>query len=193
MMLAHNLIVAWIAVFALSGNPLGYEPPLQSSNQQAKSSKSSPQESSEASTALPASHKPVSGKKRKMLSTSDCTLSAGTSGPNGSTKPSKPCPPVKVVVRNGGASEHTLHLSGGVNDAATDSHRGQTTDQLLQSTGRNLQQLAKRHLAPAEKEMVDQILRYSEQSRSATAAGDLELGHNFALKAHLLSDELVSH
>ena len=103
------------------------------------------------------------------------------------------CKPVKVIVRNGGTSERALRLSGGASDDTQDPHGKQSTDQLLQSTGRNLQLLSSRQLAPAEKEMVDQILRYTEQSRAASSAGDLELGHNFALKAHLLSDELVNH
>ena len=126
--------------------------------------------------------------KKRKLASPPCVVRADPEAPIGVTKD---CPPAKVVVRNGGASEHAIRLSG-ANDPQ-DSHRGQTTDMLLQSTGRNLQQLSKRQLDPAEKEMVAQVLRYTEQSRSATAAGDLELGHNFALKAHLLSDELVNH
>jgi hypothetical protein len=39
--------------------------------------------------------------------------------------------------------------------------------------------------------MVSQIKQFMEQSKAAVAAGDLERGHNLALKAHLLSDELV--
>ena len=134
-------------------------------------------------------------KKRKPVSSPDCQLSTepgARSVRNGGESASKDCPPVKVVVRNGGTSEPAIHLSGAGNDEQ-DTHRRQNTEQLLNSTGHNLQQLASRQLAPAEKDMVDQILHYSEQSRTATAAGDLELGHNFALKAHLLSDELLNH
>ena len=70
------------------------------------------------------------------------------------------------------------------------SHRRQTTAQLLDSTDANLRGL-NRTLTADEKAMVAQIKDYEEQSRAATAQNDLVRAHNLALKAHLLSDELV--
>jgi hypothetical protein len=39
--------------------------------------------------------------------------------------------------------------------------------------------------------MVNQIQQFIEQSKAAVATGDVERGHNLALKAHLLSAELM--
>jgi uncharacterized FlaG/YvyC family protein len=66
-----------------------------------------------------------------------------------------------------------------------------STDQLTVATEENLRKIAGRQLNPSQQEMVSQIKQFMEQSKTAVAAGDLERGHNLALKAHLLSDELV--
>ncbi len=187
MLLARNSIVTWVIAGCIAfGYPILSNSSTQTPAQQGATAQNPPAAPS-VPAAAPAKPKPAAKKKKKAASTSTCVPSTGSD-----EEPAKDCPPVKVVVRNGGTSEHALRLSG-ASDDARDPHGKQSTDQLLQSTGRNLQQLATRQLAPAEKEMVEQILHYTEQSRSATAAGDVELGHNFALKAHLLSDELLSH
>ena len=112
---------------------------------------------------------------------------AGSSNP--AAAPSKPCPPPKVVVRNGGAEEPTVQLKGGT--AEEESHQRSTTDQLATATEANLKKIEGRQLNPSQQDMVSQIKQFMEQSKAAVAAGDSERGHNLALKAHLLSDELV--
>jgi hypothetical protein len=93
-------------------------------------------------------------------------------------------------VRNGGSDEPTVQLTGGTT-AEQASHQRSTTDQLTTATEENLKKIAGRQLNPSQQEMVSQIKQFMEQSKAAVAAGDLERGHNLALKAHLLSDELV--
>ena len=66
----------------------------------------------------------------------------------------------------------------------------QTTEQLLQSAQTNLNSI-NRPLSPEEQAMVAQIKDYMAQSRKATADSDSVRAHNLALKARLLSDELV--
>ncbi len=70
-------------------------------------------------------------------------------------------------------------------------HARGTTDQLLQATEGNLRRL-NRSLNPAEQKMVDEIKNYMQRARSAQTDGDLNLAHNYALKAHQLSDALVA-
>jgi hypothetical protein len=193
MFLTHNSTIGWIFAACIAiGLPTRSDTYIQNPLQQSSppSTAAAPSRADGATTAIPQTHKTLPRKKKKTVQNPNCVTT--NTAPDAPPEAAKDCPPVKVVVRNGGTSERALHLSG-ANDDAHDPHRGQSTDQLLQSTGRNLQQLSSRQLAPAEKEMVDQILRYSEQSRAAVAAGDVELGHNFALKAHLLSDELLTH
>ena len=100
-----------------------------------------------------------------------------------------PCAPPKKVVRNGGSKEPSIQLVEGTT-AEQASHQ-RSTDQLATATEENLKKIAGRQLTPSQKEMVSQIKQFMEQSKTAVAAGDLERGHNLALKAHLLSDELV--
>jgi uncharacterized protein YaiL (DUF2058 family) len=100
-----------------------------------------------------------------------------------------PCPPPRKVVRNGGSDEPTVQLTGGT--TARQAAQQYSTDQLTSATEENLKQIAGRQLTPSQQEMVSQIKQFMEQARTAIAAGDLERGHNLALKAQLLSDELV--
>jgi len=71
------------------------------------------------------------------------------------------------------------------------SQQRSTTEQLTAATEENLKKIAGRPLSPSQQEMVDQIKQFMGQSKEAVAAGDLERGHNLAVKARLLSDELV--
>ncbi|MFZ0758716.1 MAG: hypothetical protein WAM69_02100 [Candidatus Sulfotelmatobacter sp.] len=103
---------------------------------------------------------------------------------------SNPCPPPKVVVRNGGSDEPTVQLTGGTTAAQALRERS-TTEQLAAATEENLKKIADRQLNPSQQEMVSQIKQFMEQSKTAVAAGELQRGHNLAVKAHLLSDELL--
>ena len=100
-----------------------------------------------------------------------------------------PCQPPKKVVRNGGSDEPSIQLVGGA--TAEQAVHQRSTDQLTTATNENLKRIAGRQLKPSQQEMVNQIKQFMDQSKTAIAAGDVERGHNLALKAHLLSDELV--
>jgi hypothetical protein len=101
----------------------------------------------------------------------------------------KPCSPPKKVVRNGGSNEPTVQLRGGTTGEQAVHQR--STGQLTAATEENLKKIAGRQLNPSQQEMMSQIKQFMKQSKTAVATGDLERGHNLALKAHLLSDELV--
>lgn len=66
-----------------------------------------------------------------------------------------------------------------------------TTEQLAAAADENLKKIAGRELSPSQQEMVNQVKQFMEQSKEAITEGDLERGHNLAVKARLLSDELV--
>jgi hypothetical protein len=100
--------------------------------------------------------------------------------------------PRKIVVRDGGVPEPTGQLTPGMSrDQASRSR--QTISQLLASTEENLKRTSGRSLNPNEKATVDQIRSFVTQANAALKAGDLQRGHNLAMKAHLLSDDLVRH
>jgi len=94
------------------------------------------------------------------------------------------------VIRNGGSDEPTVQLTGGATAQQASIERS-TTDQLNAASEENLKKLTGRQLTPTQQDMVTQIQEFMEQSKKAVAEGDLDRGHNLALKAHVLSDELV--
>ncbi|MGA9543227.1 MAG: hypothetical protein WBQ85_06650 [Candidatus Sulfotelmatobacter sp.] len=101
----------------------------------------------------------------------------------------KPCPPPKKVVRNGGSSEPKVQLTG--DTPAEQASDKSSTNQLRAATEENLKKATGLQLNSSRREMVNQIREFMAQSKAAAAAGDLEGAHNLALKAHLLSIELV--
>jgi hypothetical protein len=178
-------------------------PPAQSANTPATSS-GQPQNPS--SPAKPSTKAPA---HRKKTSTPDCTNSPAPLNQTGSTNAgaadahsarnppaksgaaaAKPCPPPKVVVKDGGSSEPTIELTRDTPEQQASQQRF-TTEQLTAATQENLKKIEGRQLNASQQEMVTQIKEFMAQAQSAVTDGDLERGHNLAMKARLLSDELV--
>ncbi|MGI9103995.1 MAG: hypothetical protein ACR2IF_16260 [Terriglobales bacterium] len=112
------------------------------------------------------------------------------------TPPPAPSPapatekPARTVVPEGGAQpSQNVQLSASLpHDAAI--HQKLSTAQLLETTEYNLKSIS-RALNGDEQAMVQHIRSYMQQSRDASKDGDSERAYNLAMKAHLLSDELV--
>ncbi|HEY6180854.1 MAG TPA: hypothetical protein VIW67_01345 [Terriglobales bacterium] len=109
-------------------------------------------------------------------------------------KPAKKRSPPKedpiVVIRNGG----TLDSQGQISYSATDQQtleKRKNTDVLLNATTTDLKQLSGKQLNPTQQDMVKQIHNYMARSKDATKNGDIQGANNLAMKAHLLSQELV--
>ncbi len=83
-----------------------------------------------------------------------------------------------------------MQLTGG-SVAAKNSPQRVNTERLLASTEDELKTTARHPLDSSQQETVKQIHQYQAQSKTALQAGDLELAHNLAVKAHLLADQLV--
>jgi outer membrane biosynthesis protein TonB len=99
--------------------------------------------------------------------------------------------PPKTVVTDGGTQPATPQLSASMpHDQAI--HQKLNTNQLLEAADYNLKSVT-RTLNADEQAMVQHIRSYMQQSRDATKDGDTERAYNLALKAHLLSDELIKH
>jgi hypothetical protein len=73
---------------------------------------------------------------------------------------------------------------------ANSAHDQAATDQLLRTAESNLNGI-KRQLNKDEEAMLAQIREFINQSRKATTENDPERAHNLAVKARVLSDELV--
>jgi hypothetical protein len=98
----------------------------------------------------------------------------------------------KRVVREGGATESSTVIAPSMSQEQA-SHQRRNTAQLLSSTDANLQRLSGRQLNSNQSATIDQIHVFMQQAKAAVDAGDLQRGHNLAMKAHLLSDDLVRH
>ncbi len=103
----------------------------------------------------------------------------------------KPCPPSKVVVRQGGISEQSIQLAGGTGANDT-SQKRDAANRMLAATEENLKTMSTRPLNSAQQDSASQIRQFVKQSKSAIAAGDLERAQTLAWKAKLLSEDLVN-
>jgi hypothetical protein len=132
---------------------------------------------------------PGSGDPANAANEGSTTKTVGDSTPPAATA-TKPCPPAIVVIKNGGSNEPTVQLKGDATAEQASKERS-TTGQLTAAAEENLKKIAGHQLSSSQQDTVNQIKDFLEQSRKALAAGDLERGHNLAMKARLLSDELV--
>ena len=100
--------------------------------------------------------------------------------------------PTKTVVRNGSAADPTVDLSPGLSPQQA-SRQMESTNQLLAASDANLKKISGRDLNANQQDTVKQIKNYMEQSRTAATGGDVQRAYNLAVKANLLSAELVGH
>lgn len=87
-------------------------------------------------------------------------------------------------------SEPLIHLSGGpVGDQAA--QQRDTAKQMLEATQLNLKKITARTLTANQQDMVKQVNQFMEQSKAASATGDIDRARTLAWKAQLLSEELT--
>jgi hypothetical protein len=163
--------------------------PAQASSGQASSGQASPNQASPDQASADKPRPTPKPHHRQKTNTANCPTA--TPAPNSAENPapSNPCPPPKKVVPHGGLNDPAVHVTGGTT-AEQASHQ-RSTEQLKLATEENLKKIEGRQLSPAQQEMKNQIKQFMEQSKAAADAGDLDRAHNLALKAHLLSEELV--
>jgi len=63
---------------------------------------------------------------------------------------------------------------------------------MLEAAELNLKQMEAARLTASQQDMEKQIRQFMDQSKAATAAGDLDRARMLAWKAQLLSEELVN-
>ncbi len=182
----------------------GTNPPSQNPSPSTPSSTAAPAKSSAGQTRPPIA-KRSHHKKRVLPPNCDSAQTAtGHTAPGtaptptdsaapGTTPPpaaSNPCPPSKVIVRQGGTSEPSIQLAGGAGGNQA-SQQKDTANQMLDTTQANLKKVDERQLNSDQQDMVKQIHQFMDQSKAAVDAGDLERARTLAWKAQLLSEELV--
>lgn len=101
-----------------------------------------------------------------------------------------PCPPPKVIVRQGGTSQPSVQVAGGAPGSQT-SQKKNTANEMLDVAEGNLKKIAGRQLSSEQQEMVSQIHQFMDQSKASVVDGDVDRARTLAWKAQLLSEELV--
>jgi hypothetical protein len=99
--------------------------------------------------------------------------------------------PTKTVIRNGSEADPTVDLSP--TPSPQEASRLNTYNQLLATTDTNLEKISGRQLSASQQDTVKQIKSYMEQAKEAAKDTDLQRAYNLAVKANLLSAELVEH
>jgi len=100
--------------------------------------------------------------------------------------------PRKVVVPEGGAREPPAQIAPGLAPEEVARER-RDTEQWLASADGQLKMLSGRTLGAQQEETVGQVRNYMVGARSALKEGDMRRANTLALKAHLLSEDLVKH
>jgi|GEM_PF-1312884 hypothetical protein len=118
---------------------------------------------------------------------------ASTSAEKSGTEVAKNTPN-KIVVPADKSTPPQSSAGGQISPGATPADTGSqaSTEQLLQSAENNLTSI-KRQLTKDEEIMQAQIREFIKQSHTAITENDLARAHILAVKARLLSDELVKH
>jgi len=98
--------------------------------------------------------------------------------------------PSRVVVPNGSTPEPSVQLAPTVPKQQA-SNQLQNTTHLLDNTEANLRKISVRQLSVSQQETIRQIRKYMEQAKTAANAGDVQRANNLAVKAQLLSQELL--
>jgi hypothetical protein len=175
--------------------------PGQSSTQDA-TGKSKPANTSKSTppSAQPAK-KPHKGKKNPSV---NCDSSAGRSATSQGSRPNNgdaagktsasaavsPCPPKKVIVRQGSTSDPSIEVVGGAEGRQASDERN-TSIQMLETTEANLKKMEGTQLDSNQQDMVKQVREFMDQSKAASSAGDLDQARTLAWKAQMLSEELL--
>lgn len=142
--------------------------------------------------AAPPAEKPKTPAPKKRASSASKAKTAAAKKRHKHVASQPPAGPPKVVVKNGSTADPSVKISPSLSQQQASSQR-QASGRLLANTDANLKKVSGHPLTASQQDMVKQIQQYMEQAKTAGDAGDLEREHNLALKANLLSAELVKH
>ncbi|HEY2389874.1 MAG TPA: hypothetical protein VGK22_01765 [Candidatus Angelobacter sp.] len=143
----------------------------------------------ETQTTTDTKSKPKSTKHTKRQVARKPAPSAASNEKSGTEVAKNTAPKTTVIL----AEKNDIPTAGQISPVPTPAdatHSQASTEQLLQSAEGNLNSI-KRQLSKEEEAMRTQIREFIIQSHKATTENDLARAHNLAVKARLLSDELV--
>jgi hypothetical protein len=98
--------------------------------------------------------------------------------------------PQNVVVQNGSTSDPATQFSTSLSPEQASREKHDTAG-LLAKADANLQGLSGHQLNASQQDTSAQVRSYIQQAKAAEDSGDLQGAHNLAVKAALLSNELL--
>jgi hypothetical protein len=145
-----------------------------------------------------AAKKPRKGLRKSSVNCEGAATTKGSKPNNATDAASKtsastavsPCPPKKVIVRQGSTAETSIEVVGGAEGRQASDERN-TALQMLETTEANLKKMEGMQLNSSQQDMVNQVREFMDQSKAATSAGDLDQARTLAWKAQLLSEDLL--
>jgi hypothetical protein len=147
--------------------------------------------SAAANSGAASSSTPGSATSTSGASQPDAASSTTAATATRTTKTASNCPPPKNIVRQGGTKEPSIQLAGGTG-ADQASQKRPTAREMLGATTQNLKKISSRQLNANQQDEVAQIHQFMDQSKAATAAGDLDRARTLAWKAQMLSEALAN-
>lgn len=211
MTLAFILFIGTVAASPAPGNPVSYtavQTPSASDQQPTPPSQTSASGTTGAAGKPATATQPSSGQnqtvkkatKHKKPSPANCNAASTQTSASKSTSPSQatdapkqapsPCPPSKVIVRQGSTSDSSIELVGGAAGSQASDER-KTAIEMLGIAETNLKKMDDSQLNSSQQDMIKQVHQFMDQSKAATSAGDLDQARTLAWKAQLLSEELL--
>jgi len=151
------------------------------SSEENKKEEAQPEKKAEepSSHTAPNGSQPPSARKRRPRTTKRTSLTSDDE-------------PRKIVIHRGGTSEPITQILPGMSQEEADRQRD-SAEQLLVAAESGLKELAVRTLNTNQQETVIQVRHYMDIARSALKGNDIQRAHTLALKAYLLSDDLLKH
>jgi hypothetical protein len=163
--------------------------PAQTTEQQPAEQQAEPQ-----TATAPAEQAKTAPGKTKTKNGSTATGKSGSPAPAGqkpaNNEVARNTPPKKVIPADKTTTTPPAGIQISPGPMPTDAGNQTSTEQLLQRAESNLNGI-NRQLSKDEEAMKGQIREFINQSRKATTENDPARAHNYAVKARLLSDELV--
>lgn len=168
-------------------------PPVNSTPQGSATQSAIPDQHKTANSPQPATTPCPNNSQSASTAKSDCKPAAKTRmhrKPPAPAQTTTGSSPSKTVVRNGGTADSSVNLEPSVTPQQA-SREADNTNKLLATSDANLKKIAGRELSPSQQDTVKQINSYMTQARDAEKDGDVQRAHNLAVKASLLSADLV--
>jgi len=98
----------------------------------------------------------------------------------------------RKIVRNGGAADPEITFAPSITPEEASRETGETK-QMLQAAEANLKIVLERQPDAGRRDVIAEVRNYLNQARQSLDSGDIERAHKLAVKASVLTNDMVRH